>query len=204
MKRTLLALGVVGLVGIALAGAGCGGKALVTGGDGGGGGGGASCTNVSKCPADPMPSQSQIQVCETAQNDAKCGADFTALLDCAYANQMCDASGRTMPITACTSQAMTYAQCLMPSFDGGGSPSCTTASKCPADPAPTQSQIQSCEMAMTNAACGAAFTALLDCAYANQMCDASGHTTQTTACNAQGMTYANCITGPGDAGVSGG
>jgi hypothetical protein len=238
MKQTLLALGVVGLVGIALVGAGCGGKAEVIGGDAGGvdsgvvdsgtvdsgapdssvadtGGGdtgrdagGPNCTTPSKCPADPLPTQSQIQQCEADMNDPTCGADFTALLDCAYANQTCDASGHTMPLTACSAQVMAYLNCIMPPFDGGtmdaGPPSCTTKSKCPADPPPTQSEIQACQMDMNDPRCGADFTALLDCAYANQMCDASGHTVQTNACNAQVMAYVSCISPPADAGGSGG
>jgi hypothetical protein len=204
MKRTWLALGVVGLVGVAHGGLGCGGKAVIVGGDGGSGGGGVSCTSLSKCPADPAVTQSEIQACEMAQSDPKCGADFTALLDCAFTNQMCDASGRTIVPTACNTQEMTYAGCLAPPFDAGGGASCTSVSKCPNDPVPPQSAIQQCQMDMNDAACGAAFSALLNCVYANQMCDSAGHTMQTQACNAQAMTYSSCLTGPRDAGVSGG
>jgi hypothetical protein len=109
MKRMLIVLCAAGLLGAAAIGAGCSSSSSS-------GGGGASCTSSSKCSADPAPTSAEIMQCQMAQSDSKCGSDFTALLNCAYANQTCDSSGHTMQTTACNTQAMTYATCL----SGGG------------------------------------------------------------------------------------
>jgi hypothetical protein len=86
----------------------------------GSGGGGDICTQKGNCPNDTAPTQSQIDQCHAAQNDAKCGSKFGALASCAEAHQSCGADGKTTTGTACQQEGMDYANCVLMGLDAGG------------------------------------------------------------------------------------
>jgi hypothetical protein len=100
--------------------------------------------------------------------------------------------------------ALVAAGCSSTVGSGGGGASCSSTSKCSADPAPTSQEVQACQMAQSDSKCGSAFSSLLNCSFSNQTCDSSGHTMQNTACNSQATAYANCLTGGGNDGGPGG
>jgi hypothetical protein len=60
-----------------------------------GSGGGSLCNSLaSKCSADPPPTQSALDTCYTATSGA-CGAQYDAVGNCAFANQVCGPDNKT-------------------------------------------------------------------------------------------------------------
>ncbi len=87
-----------------------------------------------------------------------------------------------------------------PGCSGGGF-SCSSASKCSADPAPTQASISQCNT-ITAGACGSQYTDLGTCVLANQKCTANNTTDQqatSTAiqanCSTQSTAFLTCCAG---------
>ena len=62
--------------------------------DGSPGGGDDLCAVKSKCPSDPPESATDLAACRKLMADSKCGSLFRAYVQCAIANQTCDASGK--------------------------------------------------------------------------------------------------------------
>jgi hypothetical protein len=59
-----------------------------------------SCDYVSKCAADPTPSENDITLCNNKKDDPKCGGLYNDYLACFQSNQVCTTSGVTdMTIT---------------------------------------------------------------------------------------------------------
>ena len=79
----------------------------------------------------------------------------------------------------------------------GSDDPCNKTSKCSADPAPTQTQIDACKAATASGAkCAAEFTASSNCSASNQKCDANNMTdlvATSSACATQNAAYAACL-----------
>ena len=104
--------------------------------------------------------------------------------------------GAIFALMACSSSS---------SGGGGGGFSCTEKGSCPNDTAPTQMQIDQCNMAMSDPNCGSKYTALGSCLSANVTgCDANGKTmVDQTKCQSQEAAYIACALGGVDGGTGG-
>ena len=78
---------------------------------------------------------------------------------------------------------------------GGGDP-CSAASKCSADPKPTDAEIATCQASTKDGAkCATEYKAVLTCAQSNQTCGSDNKTdgTNTAAkCSTQLAAYVTC------------
>jgi len=113
-------------------GVACGGRVLSYDGDGGTGDDNASapgtkaaaeadCMTKGSCPNDTTPVEISIVECQSALNDATCGALYATLINCTFASVTCNAAGVSeLPAGACEAEEGAYAACLAPMSIGGG------------------------------------------------------------------------------------
>ena len=92
--------------------------------NGGGPGGLAAvpCGEVSTCPNDPTPTQSDTDTC-IAEIASACGSAYQAYHDCYGDDRVCAFNGTTDVIAtqrACTSEANAVASCLASAAPDGG------------------------------------------------------------------------------------
>ena len=84
-----------------------------------------------------------------------------------------------------------------------GDPRCTLHSQCVNDPAPAQSDIDTCNQALESN-CAAEYRALLDCVAAHQTCGPDGNSDPgaiRAACSSEDATYKNCVPAPPSGGM---
>jgi hypothetical protein len=101
MTRNLIA-GACAIVGIALFG--CSTSST--------GAGGVDCSNPSRCPSDPAPSQNQVDACTKALS-GECSTQYKAQVDCINTNIKC-AGGKldsNATNSACQQQISAYTSC---------------------------------------------------------------------------------------------
>ncbi len=76
-----------------------------------------SCAAKGPCENDAVPSSDQAASCQSLQDDATCGAAFTAYSMCAYSAAKCTDAGLSDPTadstsSECNSEYATYTTCL--------------------------------------------------------------------------------------------
>ena len=108
-KKTLIALGFVGSIGLSVFA--CGGTSF-------------SCDEKGQCPNDVAPAKAEIDACNMPLKDPTCGAKFEAASACEEEQKpTCGADGRTQRVesAACKMQHDAYASCqYSEALDGGG------------------------------------------------------------------------------------
>jgi hypothetical protein len=109
MKRLTVALALLGLFGIVVA---CSSSDSTSGSNE------PTCeAKDGKCPNDATRTDAKIQECKNNKKDAKCGAQYIALEDCAHTKTTCDSTGKTdakkMISTDCKDEFTAYTNCTL-------------------------------------------------------------------------------------------
>ena len=75
------------------------------------------------CPNDDPITQAEVDQCNQAKNDSKCGSKYTAVLQCEGSNLKCGSDGKvdaTATGNACSSQVQAYVSCASGTGGDGG------------------------------------------------------------------------------------
>jgi hypothetical protein len=75
-------------------------------------GGGFSCSDKGSCSNDVAPTQTEIDACNAALNDSKCGSKFKDAAQCGKDNATCNADGVSDVGSKCDTQTAAYVSCL--------------------------------------------------------------------------------------------
>ncbi|HEY2407352.1 MAG TPA: hypothetical protein VGI10_15180 [Polyangiaceae bacterium] len=150
--------------------------------------GDASCTFKGSCPNSPAPSASNVLQCQSLLADPKCGSLYRVYLDCAFAQEKCNAAGVTDDVATkaaimanCGAQSAQAEACSgmtqTPTCGYEGAPCCTDGS------APCVATV-CCDQA-TNKCLGPGVA----CTASGTVCSAG----QCGACGAPGQPCCNII-----------